>query len=158
MNRPRLLLAMLLVLNLAAWRAWLINPQRQPVSHPGPAGLRRVATGSSRVNGSVSTRAGAADQTAATTVSDVPTARMVLARLQAWEDADNSRDREQRLQELDRWLSGSNAWEIVQSLPADYLGYAFAAPGFRQRLLADPAATLAWMEAHPEGAGQVSLA
>ena len=72
----------------------------------------------------------------------------VLAKLREWDDDDNAALREQRLQALDALLAGTNAMEIVQALPTQWLGYAFATPAFRQSLLADPSATLDWLRAH----------
>jgi hypothetical protein len=82
------------------------------------------------------------------TVSTGDQISLVLAKLREWDDDDDARLRPQRLQELDETLSGTNALDIVQALPPELLGYAFASPSFRQRLLSDPAAALDWMRDH----------
>jgi hypothetical protein len=80
--------------------------------------------------------------------ADAPLA-LVLQRLQAWDDNDDEASRPQRLAELAALLAGTNMLEIVQQLPQKFMGYAFAVPAVRERLLADPPAALAWMSAHP---------
>ena len=82
------------------------------------------------------------------------TATQVLAILKAWEDNDDSADRPRRFQELEALLSGTNALELIEDLPLDLTGYAFAVPSVRERLMADPAAALNWMEAHTNVASQ----
>lgn len=78
---------------------------------------------------------------------------LVLAKLRAWEEHDEPALREGRLQELDALLNGTNVLEIVQELPSELMGYVFALPSVREKLMADPAATLDWMRAHPNTAG-----
>jgi hypothetical protein len=68
--------------------------------------------------------------------------------LREWEDQDDSNLRPQRLQELEALLDGTNLLAIVQELPPDLTGYAFALPSLRQQLMADPKAALDWMSAH----------
>lgn len=69
----------------------------------------------------------------------------ISARLREWDDDDDPQLREERLRELAAWLDATNALEIVQALPPQWMGYVFAAPSFRAKLLADPQATLDWM-------------
>jgi len=73
---------------------------------------------------------------------------LVVARLREWEDQDDSKLRPQRLRELEALLDGTNMLEIVQELPPDLMGYAFALPSLRQKLMADPKAALDWMSSH----------
>ncbi len=73
---------------------------------------------------------------------------LVVARLREWEDQDDSKLRPQRLRELEMLLDGTNMLEIVQELPPDLTGYAFALPLLRQKLMADPKAALDWMSSH----------
>jgi hypothetical protein len=73
---------------------------------------------------------------------------LVVARLREWEDQDDSKLRPQHLQELETLLDGTNMLEIVQELPPDLMGYAFALPSLRQKLMADPKAALDWMSSH----------
>jgi hypothetical protein len=72
----------------------------------------------------------------------------VSARLQEWDDDDEPGLREERLRELAGWLEGTNALEIVQALPPQFMGYVFALPSFRGKLLLNPQATLDWMGAN----------
>jgi|SRR5579862_1001434 len=69
----------------------------------------------------------------------------VSARLREWDDDDAPQLRDERLRELAAWLDGTNALEIVQALPPKFMGYVFAVPSFRGKLLADPQAALDWM-------------
>ncbi len=78
---------------------------------------------------------------------------LMLKTLQAWDDDDRETLRPQRLVELAALLQGTNALELVQALPAKFMGYAFAVPSVREKLLADPTNALAWMSFHPNVAG-----
>jgi hypothetical protein len=82
---------------------------------------------------------------------------LVVARLRAWEDQDDSALRNQRLQELEALLNGTNMLEIVQELPPDLMGYAFALPSLRQKLMSDPKAALDWMSCHTNVSGSQVL-
>jgi len=82
---------------------------------------------------------------------------LVRARLRAWEDQDDSESRPQRIEELEALLNGTNLLEIVQELPADLMGYAFALPSLRQKLMADPKAALDWMSVHTNVLGSQVL-
>ena len=84
----------------------------------------------------------------ARTISTGDQISQVLVKLREWDDNDDARLRPQRLQELDEMLAGTNALDMVQGLPPELLGYAFASPSLRQRLLSDPAAALDWMRDH----------
>jgi hypothetical protein len=75
----------------------------------------------------------------------------VVAYLREWEDQDDSELRPQRLQELDALLNGTNTFDlfdIVQELPPDLMGFAFALSSLQQRMMADPKAAADWMSAH----------
>jgi hypothetical protein len=78
---------------------------------------------------------------------------LVLAKLRAWEERDEPALRDGGLQELDDLLNGTNLLEIVQELPPELMGYVFALPSVRQKLLADPPVILDWMSGHPNAAG-----
>ena len=78
---------------------------------------------------------------------------LVLAKLRAWDDDDEPALRSRRLQELDALLNGTNMLEIVQELPPDLMGYVFALPSLRQKLMADPKAALDWMSCHTNVSG-----
>ena len=91
----------------------------------------------------------------AKTIPDQTPAEVVRALLQAWDDDDNPDLRERRLSELAALLSGTNALDIIQSLPANLVGYAFAVPAVREKMLVDPAATLDWMSEHANVQGQL---
>lgn len=78
---------------------------------------------------------------------EAPT-EVVLAKLRAWDDDDRPELREQRIEELAALLEGTNAWEIIGNVPANLMGYVFAVPSVRERLLADPATALDWMSQH----------
>ena len=77
----------------------------------------------------------------------------VMACLCEWEDHDDPALRNQRLQELEALLNGTNLLEIVQELPPELMGYAFALPSLRQKLMSDPKTALDWMSSHPNVAG-----
>jgi hypothetical protein len=77
-----------------------------------------------------------------------PSADAVLTKLKEWDDDDDPALRAERLSELEALLSGTNALEIVETLPADFIGYVFALPSFREQLLVNPQASLGWMEEH----------
>jgi hypothetical protein len=77
----------------------------------------------------------------------------ILHTLRAWDDNDDEASRPARLAELAALLSGTNALELVGQLPPELMGYAFAVPAVREKLLADPAAALAWMSEHSNVAG-----
>jgi hypothetical protein len=79
----------------------------------------------------------------------------VSARLQEWDDDDNPQLREERLRELAGWLDGTNALEIVQALPPQWMGYVFAVPSFREKLLSDRQAALDWMAKNPNVQSQL---
>jgi hypothetical protein len=74
---------------------------------------------------------------------------LVLAKLQEWDDDDRPDLREQRIRELAALLEGTNAWDIIADVPANLMGYIFAVPSVRQRLMSDPVAALDWMSLHP---------
>jgi len=78
---------------------------------------------------------------------------LVVARLREWEDHDDPALRDARLQELEALLSGTNLFALVQELPPDLMGYAFALPSLRQELMSDPKAALDWMSSHPNVSG-----
>jgi hypothetical protein len=78
---------------------------------------------------------------------------LVMARLREWEDHDDPALRNQRLLELEALLNGTNLLEIVQELPPDLMGYAFALPSLRQKLMSDPKTALDWMSSHPNVSG-----
>ncbi len=80
--------------------------------------------------------------------AETPT-ELVLAKLQAWDDDDRPDLREQRMQEIAALLDGTNAWDIIADVPANLMGYVFAVPSIRERLMVDPAAALDWMSGHP---------
>lgn len=82
-------------------------------------------------------------------------AAIVLKQLQAWDDDDDPALRVERLQKLDKLLSGTDAMEIVQSLPSDLSGYAFATHAFREKLMANPRGTLDWMSQNPNVQSQL---
>lgn len=86
--------------------------------------------------------------------AETPT-EVVLAKLRAWDDDDRPDLREQRMQQLAALLDGTNAWEIIGKVPANLMGYVFAVPSVRERLLADPAAALDWMSQHPNVQSQL---
>ena len=74
-----------------------------------------------------------------------------VACLREWEAQDDSESRPRRLQELDALLNGTNTidlFEIVQELPPNLMGFAFALPSLQQRMMADPKAAADWMSAH----------
>lgn len=79
------------------------------------------------------------------TISQDELIAFISARLREWDDDDEPQLREERLRELAAWLDGTNALEIVQALPPQFMGYVFAVPSFREKLLSDPQATLSWM-------------
>ncbi len=80
---------------------------------------------------------------------------LIRARLQAWDDDDNPALREARLRELDALLGRADVFEVLQTLPANLMGYAFAAPSLRQKLMADPQGALDWMSAHTNAQSQL---
>jgi hypothetical protein len=82
---------------------------------------------------------------------------LVVARLREWEDQDDSKLRDRRMQELDALLNGTNRLEIVQELPPDLMGYVFALPSLRQKLMSDPKAALDWMSSHTNVSGSQVL-
>jgi hypothetical protein len=73
----------------------------------------------------------------------------VLVRLREWDDHDDSKLRPERIREIDALLKGTNMLEIVQELPSNLMGYAFASPSLREKLMSDPKAALDWMSSHP---------
>jgi hypothetical protein len=91
---------------------------------------------------------------ATATPAETPTER-VLSKLRAWDDDDNPDLREQRIQELAALLSGTNAWEMIQGIPSNLMGYVFAVPSVRERMMADPVASLDWMSQHPNVQSQL---
>lgn len=74
---------------------------------------------------------------------------LVLAKLQAWDEDDRPDLREQRIKELATLLSGTNALELIQNVPANLMGYVFAVPSVREQLMANPEGALDWMSQHP---------
>lgn len=82
---------------------------------------------------------------------------LVMARLREWDDNDEPALRSQRLQELDALLNGTNILEIVQELPPNLMGYVFALPSLRQKLMSDPKAALDWMSCHTNVSGPQML-
>ena len=79
----------------------------------------------------------------------------ISARLQEWDDDDDPQLREERLRELATWLDATNALEVVQALPPQWMSYVFALPSFRGKLLSDPQATLDWMANNPNVQSQL---
>jgi hypothetical protein len=73
---------------------------------------------------------------------------LILARLHAWDDDDAPALRAARIRQLDALLNCTNMFEIVQSLPPNLTGYAFALPSLRQKLMSNPQAALDWMGSH----------
>src|SRR5262249_21784554 len=63
--------------------------------------------------------------------------------------------REQRIQELAALLDGTNAWDIIADVPANLMGYVFAVPSIRERMMADPVAALDWMSQCPNVQSQL---
>src|ERR1700722_20754149 len=91
-------------------------------------------------------------------IKTVPTespGELILAKLQAWDDDDRPDLREQRIQELAALLEGTNALELIQGIPANLMGYAFAVPSVREELMANPEAALDWMSQHANVQGQL---
>jgi len=82
---------------------------------------------------------------------------LVVTRLREWEDQDDSALRSQRLREMEALLDGTNMLEIVQDLPSDLMGYVFALPSLRQKLMSDPKAALDWMSCHTNVSGSQML-
>jgi hypothetical protein len=80
---------------------------------------------------------------------------LIRARLQAWDDDDNPALRAARLQELDALLAHSDVFAVLQTLPSNLMGYAFATPTVQQKLIADPQAALDWMGAHTNAQSQL---
>ena len=121
-----------------------LAPPPSPVSPAKPAGLGQI------IPDTITTAASTTSAAVTHQIAD-PTAGQisrVVALLNAWEDNDDSALRPQRLQELGELLSGTNSLAIVQTLPPDLMGYAFASSSLRQRLMADPSAALDWMLTH----------
>jgi hypothetical protein len=87
-------------------------------------------------------------------VTETPT-ELVLAQLQAWDDDDQPELREQRLRDLAALLGGTNAWDIIADVPANLMGYVFAVPSVRERMMSDPAAALDWISQHPNVQSQL---
>jgi hypothetical protein len=87
-------------------------------------------------------------------VIETPT-ELVLAKLRAWDDDDQPDMREQRVRELATLLDGTNAWDIIAGVPANLMGYVFAVPSVRERMMSDPAAVLDWMSKHPNVQSQL---
>jgi hypothetical protein len=87
-------------------------------------------------------------------LTETPT-ELVLAKLREWDDDDQPELREQRLRGLAALLDGTNAWEIIANVPANLMGYVFAVPSVRERMLADPVAALDWMSQHPNVQSQL---
>jgi hypothetical protein len=80
---------------------------------------------------------------------------LVLVKLQEWDDDDRPDLREQRIRELAALLEGTNAWDIIADVPANLMGYVFAVPSVRERLLSDPVVALDWMSLHPNVQSQL---
>lgn len=80
---------------------------------------------------------------------------LVLATLQAWDEDDRPALREERMKELAALLSGTNALEVIENVPANLMGYVFAVPSVREQLAANPQAALDWMSQHPNVQGQL---
>jgi hypothetical protein len=80
---------------------------------------------------------------------------LILAKLRAWDDDDRPDLREQRIKELAALLKGTNALELIQDVPANLMGYVFAVPSVREKLMADPLAALDWMSQHANVQGQL---
>lgn len=110
------------------------SPELQPVVSPKP----------------VSSAVGPAKPVSSETPEE-----LVLAKLLAWDDDDRPDLREQRLRELAALLDGTNAWDIIADVPANLMGYAFAVPSVRERLMSDPAAALDWMSKCPNVQSQL---
>jgi hypothetical protein len=111
-----------------------ITPQPQPVASPQP--LSPAVTPAKSV------------------ATETPK-ELVLAKLQEWDDDDQPDLREQRIRELAALLDGTNAWDIITDVPADLMGYVFAVPSVRERLMSDPVAALDWMSQHPNVQSQL---
>jgi len=139
-------LATILVAGLAMWKLG------QPAGGSTPRSERDASVSTSRsIEPASSDDLPRTEPVAAATQTRLPQdalVALVVARLREWEDQDDSKLRPQRLQELAALIDGTNLLEIVQELPADLTGYAFALPALRQKLMADPKAALAWMSAH----------
>ena len=144
-DKLTILLGCLLVVS-----AWLVWP-RQPVAHAPP-----VATFAPVKPAQVSlpiTLSVATVNIAPVPPEDLPA--LIRARLQAWDDDDNPALRAARLQELDTLLAHSDVFAVLQTLPSNLMGYAFATPTVQQKLIADPQATLDWMSAHTNTQSQL---
>jgi len=150
-DKLTMLLGCLLAISVVI-SAWLVWP-RHPVAH-APIPVAAVAPAKSTIQAPLPAPPVAAVMAVAPAPSeDLPA--LIRARLQAWDNDDNPALRAARLQELDVLLARSDMFAVLQTLPSNLMGYAFAAPSLRQKLMTDPQAALDWMSAHTNAQSQL---